>query len=209
MITINKLLKKYNNKTILNIENFIIKSGINLIIGKNGAGKTTFSKIIVGLIPFEGEIIIKNINIKKDFKIHRSIVGFSEAEPFFPDYVSGESIVNLHIELKGGNLSEVKRIINILDMKSFVHNNIGTYSSGMKKKLGLLLAFIGNNELIVLDEPFTLIDEVARKEVLSLISHYNKKGVNFIISSHQNRRELENVITSSFEIKNSNIIKES
>jgi ABC-2 type transport system ATP-binding protein len=210
MLDIKNLQKYYGNYLVLDIQNFIIPDGINVIVGKNGCGKSTFLKVLAGLSPFSGNIIFnKTIKLGVDTYKQRKLISICEAEPDFPKYISGDSLIKLFKNLKNHHNDYIKLLQENFEMNNYMKTNIGNYSSGMKKKLGLLLSFIGDNKLILLDEPFTLLDATSRKLLLETIQTYSKQSINFIISSHQNQDNLFSFATNIFEIENKTIYNSS
>jgi ABC-2 type transport system ATP-binding protein len=206
MIKIENFKKHYDGFLVLDIQSFTIPAGINIIVGKNGCGNSTFLKVLAGLSPFSGNIIFnQTINLGIDTYKQRELISICEAEPDFPKYISGDSLISLFKKLKKHQNQSIELLQENFEMNNYIKSNIGTYSSGMKKKLGLLLSFIGNNKLILLDEPFTLFDNTSRKLLLDNIQEFAKQNVSFIVSSHQNQDNLFSIATNIFEMENKTI----
>ncbi len=183
-----KDLKKYykpGSDTVIDIPELILTNEIYWLKGINGSGKTTLLKLLAGLIPFEGEILVNGANISNNRIQYRSIVNYGEAEPVYPDFLSGKDLVNFYAETKKAPAEQVNRIIEKLDIRSYINNKAGSYSSGMTKKLSLALAFLGNPKLILLDEPLITLDQKAIKAVIEIITDYHKSGTCFLMASHQ------------------------
>jgi ABC-2 type transport system ATP-binding protein len=96
MIQITSYKKTYDNHLILAIDELRLETGIHWILGKNGSGKSTLFKSIMGIIPFEGSIVVEGF--KSSSIDSKRIIGFSEAEPQFPASVSGYDILPLCIQ---------------------------------------------------------------------------------------------------------------
>jgi ABC-2 type transport system ATP-binding protein len=186
MIHLLQVQKKYDRKLILNIPEFKLDNGIYWIYGLNGSGKTTFLKIVAGMIPFDGEAHINNTSLKKNGVHYRKLVSFAEAEPVYPSYITGRDLVLFYQDIRKAPQSQIDRLIAFSDLRTSLDNPIGTYSSGMVKRLSLLLAFIGAAEWILLDEPLATLDTEAVHALPELINEYRKQyGTSFIFSSHQ------------------------
>jgi ABC-2 type transport system ATP-binding protein len=186
MIHLHQVQKKYDRKLILNIAEFKLDTGIYWIYGLNGSGKTTFLKIIAGMIPFDGEAHLNNTSLKKSGVEYRRLVSFAEAEPVYPSYITGTDLVLFYQDIRKAPPSQIDRLIAFSGLRPHLDNPIGTYSSGMVKRLSLLLAFIGNAKLILLDEPLATLDTEAVHALPDLINEYRQQyGCSFIFSSHQ------------------------
>jgi ABC-2 type transport system ATP-binding protein len=206
MLKIKNLIKKYGEKTILNIEELYIERGISHLKGINGSGKTTFSKIVSGIIPFEGELtLFDNYNPVKTKIEYRKQVNYAESEPNYPEFLTANDLIGFVGKAKGANKDEMKTIAETFCVNEYANDHVGTYSSGMVKRLSLCLAFLGNPSLILLDEPFNTLDNDAIEIVQNKIQKLHETGVNFILVSHQDIGRLGMSIHSSYLVENHTI----
>jgi len=186
MREISRLKKQYGSTVILSVPLLSFDNGVYWIKGGNGSGKTTLLKMIAGLLPFEGSIRLNEFDLKKSPVEYRRYVNYAEAEPLFPSFITGEDLIRLFQKAKKGNANEVQRLIDAFNIQSFISNPVGTYSSGMVKKLSLILAFIGQPKVILLDEPLVTLEDHSIPILTELISDYQQnKQVTFLITSHQ------------------------
>lgn len=186
MIHLHQVQKYYDRNLILNIPEFTLNNGIYWINGLNGTGKSTFLKILAGMIPFDGDTRINNVSIKKSGVEYRKLVSFAEAEPVYPSYITGRDLVSFYQDIRKAPQQQTDRLIAFSGLFPHLENPIGTYSSGMVKRLSLLLAFIGNAALILLDEPLATLDTEAVHTLPDLITWYRQEyNTSFIFSSHQ------------------------
>ena len=186
MLEISRLKKQYGSTVILSVPLLSFDNGVYWIKGGNGSGKTTLLKMIAGLLPFEGSIRLNEFDLKKNPVEYRRYVNYAEAEPLFPSFITGEDLIRLFQKAKKGNATEVQRLIDAFNIQSFIPNPVGTYSSGMVKKLSLILAFIGQPKVILLDEPLVTLEDHSIPILTELISDYQQnKQVTFLITSHQ------------------------
>jgi len=183
MLEITNYKKTYGNTTVLEISHLQLSEGIYWLKGENGAGKTTFIKSVAGLIPFEGIIVTDGLCIRKQRMLYTKKVSFAEAEPVYPSFLTGNDLVQFYRNTKGE--TSCKALAEAFGVVSYLQNKTGTYSSGMLKKLSLLLAFSDNPKLILLDEPFITLDAAAVIALHQRIALSFSKGISFIISSHQ------------------------
>lgn len=187
MLQFQNFIKSYGNYPALKIENLSLETGIYWIKGVNGSGKSTLLKSIAGILAFDGDILLdENISIKKQPVAYRKLVNFAEAEPVFPDFLTGTEMIALFTAAKGAPARQEEQYIKNMGMQSFINRPVGTYSSGMMKELSLLLAFLGNPKLILLDEPLITID-MASLAILNtwIRDRYEQEGTSFLLSSHQ------------------------
>lgn len=209
MLQINNLLKKYGDKTILDINDLFIEKGITHLKGINGSGKTTFSKIISGIIPFQGNVLLNGKLSPKTTKvIYRKQVNYAESEPNFPDFLAANDLILFVGKAKGAHKNDLKSLPEIFGVNEYLYDPIGTYSSGMLKRLSLSLAFLGNPSLILLDEPFNTLDTTAIGTLIHMITDAHAKGTNFILVSHQEIAKLGVPIHSTFMVKDQTITPE-
>jgi ABC-2 type transport system ATP-binding protein len=185
MLSITNFKKQYagNTDPVLFINHFQLDAGIYWIKGENGSGKTSLMKSIAGLIPFEGSIVITGFDIRKNRMAYAQSVNYAEAEPQYPTFLTGKELIDFYNATKAGKFPVA--LCTQLGVDKFMHQKTATYSSGMLKKLSLVLAFIGNPSLILLDEPLIALDVAAVEILQAAIREYNKAGVSFIITSHQ------------------------
>ncbi|WP_214229235.1 ABC transporter ATP-binding protein [Pedobacter sp. B4-66] len=187
MIRLQNFKKSYGQYTALQIPELHLEAGIYWIKGVNGSGKSTLLKSMAGMLSFQGDILINNqTSLKKHPVKYRKMVNFSEAEPLFPTFITGLEMIDLFLSAKNAQKSQKENLIEALKMQHYIQTPVSSYSSGMLKKLSILLAFIGNPSIILLDEPLITIDTDSLKVLYSLIhKEHNQKGTTFLITSHQ------------------------
>jgi len=203
MLQVNNLIKKYGRKTILKIEKLHIERGIVHLKGINGSGKSTFSKIVAGILPFQGELILnQKFSATGNAVEYRKLVNYGVPEPSYPEFLTAFDLITFVGKAKGAPKSSFLTIANKFGITEYMYDHICTYSSGMIKRLSLCLAFLGNPELILLDEPFNTLDKEVIENLINMIKDYHKKGVNFILVSHQGINSLGIPISASFTVDN-------
>lgn len=186
MIQLENVYKSYDQQPVLEIISLKLERNIYWLQGTNGSGKTTFLSMLAGLIPFKGDILIDGVNLHKNPLEYRRLVSFAEAEPLYPGFVTGSELVRFYKDIRNAATAQTDMLVNFFRMHRFLSLPLGTYSSGMVKKLSLLLAFIGKPSLILLDEPLATLDEDSFHIMPDLISAYHKEFKTcFIFSSHQ------------------------
>jgi ABC-2 type transport system ATP-binding protein len=186
MLQFENVCKSYDGQRVLEIGSLKLGRNIYWLQGINGSGKTTFLSMLAGIIPFKGNILLDGINLREKPAPYRRLVNFAEAEPLFPDFITGNELIGFYKNIRKAATVQTDHLINLFKMHHYLSLPIGNYSSGMIKKLSLLLAFIGKPALILLDEPLATLDEESVQILPDLISAYHKEfKTSFIFSSHQ------------------------
>lgn len=182
-----KFQKSYGSYLALDIENLSIEPGIYWIKGANGSGKSTLLKAIAGILSFKGDILLNNhISLKKQTVAYRRLVNFADAEPIFPEFLTGKELVSVFASAKRASAGQEAYFIQSMQMQPYINQLVRAYSSGMLKKLSLVLAFMGNPEIILLDEPLITLDTASLKILYTWIAErHQRNGTSFLLSSHQ------------------------
>ena len=186
MITLSNVQKSYGSHQVLNDVSLNVRKGeIYGLIGKNGAGKTTIFKIILGLTEYEqGRLRIAGSKSEKDLLEARRKIGFFIGKNFF-DYLSAKENLEYYRQMKGikdkAEIAQVLKLVGLQDAKG----KFSDFSMGMKQRLGIANAILGNPEIVILDEPVNGLDPQGIADIRNLIVDLNKKlGTTFIVSSH-------------------------
>lgn len=177
------LSKEYKGKKCLdNVSISIDKGDIYGLIGKNGAGKTTFMKACLNIVlPTHGRCFI----FGRDGKQTRKKVGALIENPVFFKDISAYKNMEYFSILYNGNKNAIDSLLTYVGLSEYKHKKVKDFSLGMKQRLGIAIAMIGEPELIILDEPINGLDPAGIKEVRDLILKLNKeKKITFLISSH-------------------------
>lgn len=187
MLQLTNFSKTYRGRAVLRVESFAFAPGTYWIQGANGSGKSTLLKAIAGVTPFDGDIqLAGQLSVKKQAVAYRRLVNFAEAEPVFPEFLTGRELIHLFRTAKNGPPNQEDFYLESLQMTAYVHEPVGTYSSGMLKKLALVLAFLGRPTCVVLDEPLTTLDAGAIPVLCAWIASLRaQQGTSFLLSSHQ------------------------
>jgi len=162
--------------------------GVFGFVGPNGAGKTTTVKILLGLIKAsKGSATVFGLDAWKESFSIRKRVGVLHEKPCFPGWVTGLEYLEYVCRLKG---LEEPRETALKELESFglagvADRKIGGYSAGMVQRLGLAQAFVGEPELVFLDEPTANLDPLGRAEFLEMAKQRcNDEDVSVVISAH-------------------------
>ena len=183
IIETHALVKRYGDKQAVNRVSMHVKRGdIYGLIGKNGAGKTSLMKLLLGLTsPNEGQITL--LGRRELDRSRRKIGSLIEAPAFYKNETALENLKRFAL-LTPTPEEEIRGILRLVGLGDTGRKKAGAFSLGMKQRLGIAIALLGNPELLILDEPINGLDPSGIKEIRDIILELNGKGVTFLISSH-------------------------
>lgn len=184
VIEVKGLVKTFGKKTVLNGLNMTIRRGdIYGFIGNNGSGKTTAMKIILGLLEADsGDITLFG---SKDLLAERRKIGsLIEAPGLYKGCTAKENMKRFAM-LFGDEVKEIDDLLSFVGLGDVGKKKVRAFSLGMKQRLGIAVALLGNPEILVLDEPTNGLDPAGIKDLRELFEKIaSEKGVSLLISSH-------------------------
>lgn len=177
------LCKYYQNKKALDDLNLEVPEGVIFgYLGPNGAGKTTTIRVLLNLAkPTKGSAVILGEDITKSRK-YLKWIGYLPDVPNFYNYFTAKEYLVTLCEIIGVDKRRVDEVLEIVDLKN-EKKRIGTFSRGMKQRLGFAQALLPNPKLLILDEPTSSLDPQGRKEILDLIVSFRGEKTVFF-STH-------------------------
>ena len=153
------------------------------LFGHNGAGKTTSIKLILGLLsPTKGRVRVLGRQ-PHDVEVRRRLGYLPENVSFYPQ-LTGRETLRHFARLKGAAVSQVGTLLEQVGLAAAADRRVRTYSKGMRQRLGLAQALLGEPRLLLLDEPTVGLDPIATQELYLLIDRLRQKGVSVILCSH-------------------------
>jgi ABC-2 type transport system ATP-binding protein len=191
MITVQNITKKYGTQIVLNMEHLEIPRGQSFgLVGNNGAGKTTFFSLLLDLIqPTTGKIMNNEVQVDASEAWKPFTSAFID-ETFLIGYLTPEEYFYFIGELRGQNKADVNDLLT--GFQDFFHGEIlgqkkylRDLSKGNQKKAGIVASFIGNPDVIILDEPFANLDpttQIRLKGIIRDLTH--NREVTVLVSSH-------------------------
>ena len=184
MIQVKNLSKSFAKLKVLEDISFSIdKGGIFAILGPNGSGKTTFLKILLGMVlPDRGEIIYNNKNILQSHE-YRKNIGYLPQIARFPDNLTIKEMVNMIADVRNMP-SDPDPLIRLFKLESFMDKKLGTLSGGTRQKANIVLTFMFDSPIIILDEPSAGLDPVSLIKLKELINREKQRGKIILITSH-------------------------
>ncbi|WP_196885107.1 ABC transporter ATP-binding protein [Aureivirga sp. CE67] len=184
MIEVRDLHKKFaKNRVLQGVELSIPKGGIFTVLGPNGSGKTTLIKSILGMvIPDKGTIEVFEQNIKNN-AAYRNQINYLPQIANFPSNLKVKELIRMIKDLRKDSADE-KELIALFKLEPFLNKKLGNLSGGTKQKVNLVLTFMFDSPLIILDEPTTGLDPIALLHLKELINKEKAKGKTIMITSH-------------------------
>ena len=209
MLELCNISKKYKEKIALNDVSLKLDNGIYGLLGPNGAGKSTLMNIITGnLEPTEGTIKWDGKEVKELGSNYRSLLGYAPQQQGMYETFSGRRFLSYMATLKGISKSsmedEINRVLLYVNMVEKSNQKIGTYSGGMKQRILIAQAIIGNPKLVILDEPTAGLDPKERVRIRERIAELSKDKI-ILVSTHV-VSDIESIAKKIILIKTGEII---
>ncbi len=188
VVSAQQLSKWYGQVIGLNDVTIDVPSGITGLLGPNGAGKSTFMKLITGqLVPSKGCLAVLGEPVWRNPSLYRRI-GFCPEQDAFYERMTGLEWVSAMVRLNGLNEAQAARAagraLDAVDLGAVAGKKIGAYSKGMRQRVKMAQALVHDPELLILDEPLSGMDPLARRSTIRLIKQWGKEGRSVIVSSH-------------------------
>lgn len=210
ILSIKDLEKYYEDSPVLKSINININEGeIYGLLGRNGAGKTTIMKIILGLTkPTKGEVILlgSDTSTDKGKEVLKNVGCIIESPGFYSNLTATENLM-IFAKLRGDSENSVKEALKLVNLPYNDKKLFGKYSLGMKQRLAIANAIMHKPKVLILDEPINGLDPIGIAEVRDLIKSLKENGTTILISSHI-LPELENLADRIGIINDGNLIDE-
>lgn len=182
-LEIQNICKSYKDKQVLNNVSHTFTSGVYGLLGPNGAGKTTLINIIIGLLSCNSGVILPS-EFKNEY--HNSIGYLPQNQEYYPNF-TGLEFLEYMIALKKYKCEKPReyalKLLSDVNLADVANKKIKTYSGGMKQRLGIAQALLGDPELLVFDEPTAGLDPEERIRFRNILSYVSSNKI-VIISTH-------------------------
>lgn len=188
-VVLNNIYKSYNNGNVQAVRDvsFEVQKGeLFGLIGPDGAGKTSIFRILTTLLlPDKGSAFVNGMDVQKDIKAIRSVVGYMPGKFSLYQDLSVEENLNFFATLFNTTVKENYDLIRdiYVQLEPFKHRKAGKLSGGMKQKLALCCALIHRPTVLFLDEPTTGVDVVSRREFWEMLKRLKKQGITILVST--------------------------
>jgi ABC-2 type transport system ATP-binding protein len=211
IVAAEQLSKWYGQVIGLNDVSVTVPSGITGLLGPNGAGKSTFLKLITGqLKPSKGKVTVLGEPIWDNPSLYFNI-GFCPEQDSFYERMTGLEWVTALVRLNGYGEKKANdaalRALEAVELVDAKDKKIGAYSKGMRQRVKLAQALVHDPQLLILDEPLTGMDPLARRRTIRMIKDWARAGKSIIVSSHI-LHEIESMTSNILLINNGRILAE-
>lgn len=183
-LTISRLTKRFGEVEALKAVSLTLEAGrLAALLGHNGAGKSTLMKIVLGLIPYDGGDVTV-YGMAPGSPAARARVAYLPENAAFHPALTGEEQLRHYLALREENPKQAMALLARVGLEKAARRRIGTYSKGMRQRVGLAQTLIGRPRLLVLDEPTSGLDPVSRRDFYDLLDGLAAEGTAILLSSH-------------------------
>ena len=188
MLELQNITKNYGSKQALDHVSLTLENGIYGLLGANGAGKSTLMNIITGnLKPSSGTVLWNEENVHDMGAVYRSLLGYAPQQQGLYDTFTGIRFLSYMATLKGiskkEQKGEIQRVLDYVNLTEKAYRPIGTYSGGMKQRILVAQAILGDPHLVVLDEPTAGLDPKERVRIRENIRNISGDKI-ILVSTH-------------------------
>lgn len=205
-VVVNNVVMKYGDfEAVQGISMEVPEGTIHGLIGENGAGKTTLIKCLMGIYkPVSGEVLVDGENVYENPKVKARIGFVADSNKYFPTYRLGEMVKFFQGVYEKFDTNKIKELNQIFKLD--MNKRVSELSKGQQMRFAFMLNLAANTDILIMDEPTSGIDAIAKKELFSvLIKEVEERNLTVIISSH-NIIELEKICDSVTMIKGGKVI---
>ncbi len=184
-VSVRNVTKSYGKTTVLQDLSFELGAGRALALwGANGAGKTTLIQAMLGLVPFEGTIVIADQPVKSKGKQVRGRIGYVPQQVMFYDW-SVQSTLQFYARLKRVSAARIETLVEQMGLTTHRAKAVSALSGGLKQRLALALALLSDPPVLLLDEPTANLDTQARADYVKLVGDLKQQDKTIVFASHR------------------------
>ena len=186
IVTAREVGKRFADTVALDAVGFEIAAGESVAIwGPNGAGKTTLLRVLLGVLPFEGEVRVAGADPRRNGRTARAAIGFVPQEIALQRDLGVGETLELFARLRRAPAARIDVVLERLGLEREVGKRVGDLSGGQRQRLALALALLSQPPILLLDEPTANLDARARADFIALLGDLKQGGLTLIFSSHR------------------------
>ncbi|WP_119317547.1 ABC transporter ATP-binding protein [Companilactobacillus formosensis] len=186
VVSMRGIVKKFGQQTVLNQVDFQIPRGrIIGLIGPSGAGKSTIIKIILGMeVPDKGSTTVFNQKMPNRKLLGK--IGYMAQSDALYEQLTGQENLQFYADMKALNNSKqfIEHVSSVVELTKDLDKRVSGYSGGMKRRLSLAIAMLGNNDILILDEPTVGVDPALRKKIWWELQNLRNQGKTILVTTH-------------------------
>lgn len=186
VILMRGIVKKFGQQTVLRQVDFQIPEGrIIGLIGPSGAGKSTIIKIILGMeVPDKGSTTVFEQTMPNRKLLGR--IGYMAQPDALYEQLTGQENLQFYADMKALRNSKqfIEHIAEVVDLTKDLDKRVSGYSGGMKRRLSLAIAMLGNNDILILDEPTVGVDPALRRKIWQELQNLRNQGKTILVTTH-------------------------
>jgi ABC-2 type transport system ATP-binding protein len=185
-IRVDGLTKRFGHRVVVDHASFDVPAGtVTGFVGPNGAGKTTMLRMLVGLVrPTSGSAVVLGHAVDKPARYLPRVGALIEGPAFYPA-LSGRRNLEVLQRLGRFDRARVAVVLGLVGLVDRADDRFRTYSLGMKQRLGIAGALLGEPDLLILDEPTNGLDPAGIRDMRQLVARIAQSGLTVLVSSHQ------------------------
>ncbi|MFQ5350330.1 MAG: ABC transporter ATP-binding protein, partial [Thermoanaerobaculia bacterium] len=186
LIRARRVAKRFGETAALAEVDFNVTAGESVAVwGPNGAGKTTLLRVLLGVLPFEGEVRVGGVDPRRNGRSARSAIGFVPQEVALQRDLGVGETLDLFARLRRAPGSRIAELLEQLGLERQVDKRVGDLSGGQRQRLALALALLSEPPILLLDEPTANLDARARADFIALLGGLRQAGLTLLFSSHR------------------------
>ena len=186
VVSMRGIVKKFGQQTVLNQVDFQIPKGrIIGLIGPSGAGKSTIIKIILGMeVPDKGSTTVFNQRMPNRKLLGK--IGYMAQSDALYEQLTAQENLQFYADMKALNNSKqfIEHVSSVVELTKDLDKRVSGYSGGMKRRLSLAIAMLGNNDILILDEPTVGVDPALRKKIWWELQNLRNQGKTILVTTH-------------------------
>ncbi len=185
MLWVERVTKRFGSIVALQAVDMRVEAGeVVALIGPNGAGKTTLFRCILGLLRFQGHIWVNGMDVWRHGPKVRRLIGYVPQSPAFHDGMTAGETLRYYARLRDAPEAHIEEAMATMSLESVLPRRVQELSGGMRQRLAVALALLGQPPLLLLDEPTANLDREGQEHLATLIRHLTERGAAVMVASH-------------------------